>query len=203
MNFYKYVFASFAKRLENLWDGLLGDEKKRLLGKAKGIVLEIGIGTGINLKYYKKGINLIGLEPNPSMYKYLRENAKDNEQKVKIVNGFAEKIPLDDNSVDVVVSTHVLCSVKDVKKVLSEIKRVLKPTGEFIFIEHVASNNKLFRLFQNLVNPIWAFFIDGCQANRDLEESIRSTFENTRVKRKYIKAPTRIIAPHIFGSVRK
>lgn len=203
MKLYKYLFANFAKRLEGLWNRLLGAEKRKLLGQAEGTVLEIGIGTGLNLKYYKKGIELIGLEPNRSMQKYLKSAARDNEVNVKIITGFAEQIPNADNSIDTVVSTHVLCSVNNVESVLSEIKRVLKPNGKFIFIEHVGAKNKLFKFFQNFVNPVWAFFIDGCQVNRDLEASIRSKFRKVEVKRKYVRVPSRIIAPHIVGTARK
>ena len=152
MTLYKYIFAGLVKRVENLWNRLLGVEKRNLLRKAKGRVLEIGVGTGVNAKYYRKGINFIGLEPNPSMYKYLRKNTRANGLKVKIVTGFAEKIPLANNCVDTVVSTHVLCSVNNVDRVLSEIKRVLKHGGKFIFIEHVGAKNRLLRFVQNFLS---------------------------------------------------
>jgi len=203
MTLYKYIFAGLVKRVENLWNRLLGVEKRNLLRKAKGRVLEIGVGTGVNAKYYRKGINFIGLEPNPSMYKYLRKNTRANGLKVKIVTGFAEKIPLANNCVDTVVSTHVLCSVNNVDRVLSEIKRVLKHGGKFIFIEHVGAKNRLLRFVQNFANPVWAFLMDGCQVNRDLEESIRSKFKKVYVKRKYVRVPSRIIAPHILGIAKK
>lgn len=201
--YYKRLFARLAKSLEHRWDVLLGSEKKALLTDLKGVVLEIGVGTGANLKYYKKGIRLIGLEPNPAMNTYLEKNAEEIGIKVKIIEGVAENIPLEKSSVDSVVSTHVLCSVKDVEKAISEIKRVLKRNGTFVFIEHVGAKNRLYRAFQNVVNHIWAFFLDGCQADRDLEDSLRVKFKEISVKRKYVKAPTRIIAPHIFGIARK
>jgi len=102
-------------------------------------VLEIGPGAGPNLAYFSPHIRWVGIEPNPFMHPYLRRQAERLNRTVEIRDASAERVPLQDNSVDAVVSTLVLCSVKDVSGALQEILRVLRPGGRFVFIEHVAA----------------------------------------------------------------
>src|SRR5439155_26769491 len=130
--------------------------KRALLGTLHGTVLEIGPGTGANLPYYPPDIQWVGVEPNPYMHPYLQKEAGRRGLRADLRTGVAERLPLPDESVDAVVSTLALCSVADLPQVLREVRRVLRPGGRFIFIEHVASppGTRLRRL-QNLVRPVW------------------------------------------------
>jgi len=113
-------FLAFVlSKSENIEDKIYGEKKRKLISDLKGTILEIGAGTGTNLKYYPSDTKIILLEPNPIMQKHIKKNVHLLQTKVKIIKGIAEKIPLKDESVDFVVSTLVLCSVNNVDKVLS------------------------------------------------------------------------------------
>ncbi len=180
------------------------DERKRKLFSAlSGRVLEIGPGTGANLEYYPENISLIGLEPNPFMQNYLKERAEELYQKIEIITGTAENIPLTDESVDFVVSTLVLCSVDDIYEALAEIKRVLKPGGRFLFMEHVAAPRKnLLRNTQHLIEPLWKRMADGCHPDRETWKAIESTgFKNVEIEHFRLSLP--VVSPHIIGTAVK
>lgn len=153
----------------------LTDERKRsLISGLTGRVLEIGPGTGANLEYYPEELLLTGLEPNPHMQQYLREKAGRLGRQIDIITGAAEEIPLEDESMDGVVSTLVLCSVTDVQQALHEIKRVLKPGGTFLFIEHVAAPKHTFlRRIQRWIKPLWRRMADGCKPERETWKAIK------------------------------
>ena len=138
----------------------LMDWRKKLLTHAKGIVLEVGAGTGANLAYYPDSITeLIISEPDEFMRKRLIQKLENyNFNKSTIKDFGMEDINLADNSLDCVVSTLVCCSVKCPQKSLEQVYRVLKPGGKLLFMEHVAAENNPNRLkWQNRINPIWKF----------------------------------------------
>lgn len=167
--FSQKFMAWLLSRAENLEEETYRKEKRSLLKiKPNSTVLEIGPGAGVNLRYYPKSIKWIGIEPNPEMNKHIETKAKELGSKIELINCDAENIPIKDNSIDYVVSTLVLCSAKNPSKVVKEIKRVLKPKGVFLFIEHVADRRGTFRrYFQDLApHTPWKFFSDGCHPNR-------------------------------------
>ncbi len=168
-----------------------------------GSVLEIGPGTGANLKYYPKNISLIGLEPNPFMQDYLKEKAEELHHDIEIVTGTAEGIPLADESVDAVVSTLVLCSVDSLGDSLSEIKRVLKPNGKFLFIEHVAAPEHTFlKNVQRFVKPFWKRAAGGCHPDRKTGEAIKKAgFYDVEIEHFRLSIP--VVGPHIMGKAVK
>lgn len=130
--------------------------------------MEVGAGTGLNAKYFQKSHSLILSEPNA----FLREIARTKAEDVRSFS--AERIVLGDSSVDTIVSTLVLCSVKRIDVVLTEFARVLRPGGAYIFIEHVGSPlGTLSRFFQDLASPFCRLFDGGCRPNRDIESAIR------------------------------
>lgn len=161
-------FAWVTHKTTNSRNERLDTHKRQLLGSVSGTVLEIGPGTGANLDYYPHGIHWIGVEPNPAMHTYLRDKAAQSGLSAELRLGQAERLDAPDSSVDVVVSTLVLCSVGSLAGSLGEVRRVLKPGGRFIFIEHVAApQGSTLRTVQNVINPLWHVVADGCNLNRE------------------------------------
>lgn len=178
----------------------LAQLRQTLVGNLQGCVVEIGAGTGANFSYYPQGVRWIGVEPNPFMHEYLRREAqRQNMTLDRLETAGAEAIPVADASADAVVSTHVLCSVDDPNRVLSEIHRILKPGGRFVFLEHVAAHPETWtRRFQNGLNPLWKRLFDGCQVNRTTGEAIaRSGFADVQFQRFELTLP--IVSPHVAG----
>ncbi|HKL19788.1 MAG TPA: class I SAM-dependent methyltransferase [Halalkalibaculum sp.] len=177
--------------------------KEELFSGLSGSILEIGAGTGANLDYYPQELDLWMLEPSPYMRNYLQEKAKEADQNIHMISGFAENMPFPAEKFDAVVATLVLCSVEDVEESLSEIYRVLKPGGRFYFIEHVAAReNSWLRTLQNWITPLWKVIADGCHPNRNTAEWIRrSGFTDVQIERTRVNIP--VVGPHIIGSAVK
>jgi SAM-dependent methyltransferase len=176
------------------------DLKQALLGQISGTVLEIGAGAGANFSYYPKNINWLGIEPNNFMFNHLEKEAqKQNIKSIKLTQGYAENLPFEDDSMDTVVSTHVLCSVKNVEESLREIYRVLKPNSQFIFLEHIGANHgTITRNLQTLIEPIWKRIFDNCHIQREPEKLLKTIgFRN--IEYSYFDLPFPIVSPHVAG----
>ena len=173
-------YNGLSKRLFAAWYDLLnaGVENRVIpyrrltAGLANGIGLESGGGTGANLQFYPPGADLTFVEPNPHMAVRLQRNAEKLGRSVTVVPGFGETLPFEDASFDTAVTTLVLCMVSDVGSVVSEVRRVLRPGGRFLFYEHVVSTQKRLSIWQGVFNPIWKFATTGCNLNRDLSGEI-------------------------------
>ena len=186
--FGKRIHAWTLAHLNARYERLVAERKRGLFAGLEGNVLEIGPGTGPNLAYYPPGIRWLGVEPNPFMVSYLRTAAERAGLQVDLRPGTAERLPTEDSSMDVVVSTLVLCSVSDPGSVLREIRRVLKPGGRFLFIEHVAAPpGTRLRRVQKAIRPVWTFLTDGCHPDRETGASIEQAsfgqvrYENFRL----------------------
>lgn len=169
MNFYnKHIlpnFLDFSMRNKDM-------QKLRpsVVEKASGTVLEIGFGSGLNIPYYKNITKLYALEPNKKLYSLGKNRIAEAKFPTEYLPASAEKIPLEDSSIDCVVSTWTLCSISNPEIALQEIKRVLKTGGKFIFIEHGKSpNNFLFKL-QYLLTPVYKKLSGGCHLNREIDK---------------------------------
>lgn len=141
--------------------------RKRIVGQVSGSVLELGAGTGLNLDHYPAGLErLVLVEPDVHKAKILAEKAQRKGIKAEIVRAPGEMLPFEDDSFDTVVETLVLCTVADPEATAAEIRRVLKPGGQFLFMEHVRSEKpRLGRLQDRLEKP-WMKLADGCHCNR-------------------------------------
>lgn len=152
---------------------LLGPLRQRLAGQATGRVLEIGAGTGANFPYYAAAESVIAIEPDPFMLKRARQRARGLERTTQLVAAQAEALPFREASFDTAVVTLVLCSVSDVDQSVAETRRVLKPSGTLLFIEHVRAEGWLGQV-QDLLAPLWIGLGAGCHPNRCTDERIRA-----------------------------
>jgi ubiquinone/menaquinone biosynthesis C-methylase UbiE len=167
----------------------LAPYRQRAVSQAEGRVLEIGAGSGLNLPFYTVGVTeILGLEPHPK----LRDLARGRQCGAlwTTVEGSAEAIPLDDASVDTVVSTWTLCSIPGVAQALAEARRVLKPGGKLLFVEHGLAPDAGVRRWQHGLTPVWQRLAGGCRVNRPIPELVRQAgFEITRLQTGYMQGP--------------
>ncbi len=197
----KKLFAWLLKKGDLYSQKLYGPYKKKLFLEVKGLVVEIGPGTGVNFQYLPPGINWVGIEPNEAFHEGLYETAKKLQINSVILKGVASEIPLPGDSADVLISTLVLCSVKFPKEALAEAKRVLKPGGKLIFIEHVAAPERTFlRRAQNIFNPLNRIIADGCNCNRETWTYLQEAgFEKLELSHHVMQGTLKLHSPHIMG----
>ncbi|MCG8352125.1 MAG: class I SAM-dependent methyltransferase [Chloroflexales bacterium] len=196
---YQRLYAKFMERNAVHYEPLVAGRKRVLFAALHGNVLEIGPGAGPNMQYYPRDIHWIGVEPNPYMHPYLRWFADRRGLEAEIHQCTADKMELPAASVDAVVSTLVLCSAPQQRRTLNEIVRVLKPGGQFIFVEHVAApRGTRMRLLQNLIQPVWTIVADGCCPNRETWATIEQAGFG-RVQIEHFSLPFGPFGPHIAG----
>lgn len=185
----------------------LQDWRKTLLQDLSGDVIELGCGTGANLAFYPETVNrLVLAEPSPHMRRQLAlKLAAYSHLSVSVLDCAAESIPVPDGTFDAVVSTLLLCSVKNPQQALSEIHRVLRPQGKLLFIEHVAASNRPERLkWQRRIEPFWKMLQCGCHLTRDTEENIlQAGFAWHKITRQSIRGVPAIARPGIWGEAVK
>ncbi len=153
----------------------MGKQRALALEGVSGDVLEIGLGTGANLPYYGERVrSLTAVEPSAGMRARAERRAKEAGRTLRLTQHSGGQLPFEDARFDAVVITLVLCTVEDVRAVLREVLRVLRPGGKFHFLEHVASPDPRVRKWQDRLNSIWKAVGCGCNLNRDTERAIRS-----------------------------
>lgn len=160
----------------------LRGQRARAAGPAVGRVLEIGVGTGLNLPYYDQADELVGVDPDPHMLRRAaRRVAEAARCPVELTEAGAESLPFDDDAFDTVVSTLSLCTIPDPEAAVREARRVLKDTGRFVFLEHVRSDRRALGALQDLATPLWRHVSGGCHWNRRSVETIEREFELERL----------------------
>lgn len=179
--------------------------KPGLLGALEGEVIELGPGSGVNLKHYRNDVRWTGVEPNVFLHERIRRRASGLGTPVRLSAGTAERLDFPDESVDAVVGTLVLCSVGDQARALAEILRVLKPGGRYVFIEHVAAPlGTRTRRVQETCTPILRRLPGGCSPNRETRRAIeRAGFGAVAVGRFEVPTSFGIALPHITGTATK
>lgn len=148
----------------------LSSLRMELLSSAKGKVLEIGAGTGLNFPHYSKELEVVATDPDESMLKKARKRIRNQHIKVELAD--AQNLPFKDNEFDTVVATLVFCSIPNPDQALAEVYRVLKSGGDFLLLEHVRRNTPLLGKVQDGLTPIWKKIAGGCHLNRDPSSSI-------------------------------
>jgi ubiquinone/menaquinone biosynthesis C-methylase UbiE len=158
-------------------------------------VLEIGFGTGINIKYYPENVKkIIGVDVNGGMLKQFDKKSGNGKIEIELLHRSGETLPFHDNSINAAISTYTLCSIKNVTSSLSEIFRVLKPCGKYYFLEHGLADNPKTQKWQNRLNPIQNIWAGGCNLNRDIKSLIiNSGFKISELKNYYMKRDPKIV----------
>jgi ubiquinone/menaquinone biosynthesis C-methylase UbiE len=150
--------------------------RRRVIGAAEGRVLEVGIGSGLNLPFYGPSVaSVIGLEPSPELLRMARSRATAASVPVALLEASAEAVPLDDASIDTVVTTWTLCTIPDASAALAELKRVLRPGGALLFVEHGRAPEPGVARWQDRLDPFWRRLAGGCHLNRKIDDLISSS----------------------------
>jgi SAM-dependent methyltransferase len=164
--------------------------RQRLVPAAQGRVLEIGSGSGLNVPFYSERANrVLGLDSSGTLLSWARESASERHG-VMWLQASAEAIPLDDASVDTVLTTWTLCSIPHVAGALKEVRRVLRPSGELLFVEHGRAPDINVSRWQDRLTPLWKHVAGGCHLNRPIDRLIEvSGFHIEQLATGYMKGP--------------
>jgi len=188
-----------------LWAGELAGMRSRrrtLLALARGRTLELGSGTGLNVPHYPADLEeLILAEPAAAMRRRLRKALRRSDRSATIIDATGERLPVDDGSVDTVVATLVLCTVDRPGVVLDEIKRVLRPGGRLLFLEHVRADSAWLAAWQDRLERPWRRFAEGCRCNRETVALIEAAgFSVEHRSNGRWRAMPAIVRPIVLGS---
>ena len=179
----------------------LAARRRALVQQASGRVLEIGAGTGLNLRHYADDAELVLSEPDAAMADRLRRRVAERRRPATVVLAPAEALPFADGEFDTVVSTLVLCTVPDQAAALREIRRVLRPGGQLLFMEHIRSESPRWARWQDRLNTPWRAFAEGCNCNRPTLDALDAGPLALRdVERGVIPAMVPLIRPLATGS---
>jgi ubiquinone/menaquinone biosynthesis C-methylase UbiE len=162
--------------------------RSRMVPSAEGRVLEVGIGSGLNLPFYTDRVGqVIGIDPSPKLLAIATAAASCIKVPVELVEGSAEAVPMDSASVDMVLTTWTLCSIPNAQKALSDLRRVLKPGGRLLFVEHGRAPDQFVQWWQDRLTPIWRHVAGGCHLNRPIGEMIEGAgFVIERLQMNYL-----------------
>jgi ubiquinone/menaquinone biosynthesis C-methylase UbiE len=182
----------------------MGELRHALLARATGTVVEIGAGTGLNFQHYPASVTeVVATEPDPNMLRRAREAARSSPANVRVERALAEELPCEDGSVDTAVATLVFCTVPDQAAAFAEIRRVLKPDGSLLFLEHVRSDDPRLARWQDRVQPVWSALGAGCHPNRDTPAAIeRAGFSFQELVRFPFTPNVIVDKPHARGVAR-
>jgi ubiquinone/menaquinone biosynthesis C-methylase UbiE len=195
------VFAwTYDRQLAKVEEAGLRETREALLAGASGRVLEVGGGTGANLPHYRPGVSLTITEPEPAMLRRLERRVHEEAPETTVVKAAAEDLPFDDDSFDVAVSTLVLCGVANQPRALSELRRVLRPGGRLIFIEHVRSEEPGLARWQDRLNG-FNRLVACCDCNRRTLDAINAAgFDVTEVEHTSLEKVPPFVRPLIVGA---
>jgi len=148
--------------------------RNRVVSGATGQVLEIGIGSGLNLPFYSKSVKqIVGIDPSSKLRGMAHEATTQSSLPVELMEGTAEAIPIGNANMDTVVTTSTMCSIPNLNQALEEIRRVLRPGGRLLFVEHGLSPEPRVGWWQDRLTPVWTHLSGGCHLNRAIEEVIK------------------------------
>ena len=183
----------------------MGYQRQKIVPSAEGAVLEVGIGSGLNLPFYDKSkIDKIwGLDPSEELNKMAAQVASEEGLEVDFIISGAEDIPLLDNEVDTILITYTMCTIPEVKRANEEMKRVLKPEGRMIFCEHGKAPDKNVFKWQKRINPIWKKIAGGCSLHRNIPELIEASgFKLEKLDTMYLPSTPKFAGYNYWGSAK-
>lgn len=201
MSLYGRVFAAgYDRAFDAVERAGLSDMRATLLAGARGRTLELGAGTGLNMRHYAAGAALVLTEPEEPMARRLERRVRELGSGAGVVRASADRLPFADGSFDTVVCTLVLCTVPDQRAALAEIRRVLRDDGGLLVLEHVRARGPRLTRWQDLVQPLWGHIGHGCHCNRDTLAGIRAAgFNVDQIARSVLPKAPAIIRPLIVG----
>jgi ubiquinone/menaquinone biosynthesis C-methylase UbiE len=164
-------------------------QREMIVPLARGRVLEVGIGTGLNLPYYDNNNveKIWGLDPALEMHRRAAERVARSGLEVELIGLSGERVPMDEDTFDTVVVTYTLCSIPDVMQALREMRRVLKPGGQLVFCEHGRAPDAVMSRWQDRLTPMWRHFAGGCHLNRPIPDLIRQAgFKPRHIDSRYL-----------------
>ena len=177
-------------------------QRKKVVPLAEGKVLEVGIGSGLNLPFYDKSKidELWGLDPSEELSEMARKVADSEQMEVNFISSGAEEISLPDDHFDSVLITYTMCTIPEVRRANGEIRRVLKNGGKMIFCEHGEAPDENIRKWQKRINPIWGKFAGGCNINRKIPSLIEdSGFDIIELEEMYLPSTPKIAGYNYWG----
>ena len=177
-------------------------QREKVVPLAEGEVLEIGLGSGLNIPYYdtSKVRKVWGLEPSEGMRTLAKKKLAESTLELEMIDLPGEEIPLESNSVDTVVITYTLCSIPDAERALRGVRRVLRPGGRLLFCEHGLAPDQRVRRWQHRLNPAWRRLAGGCNIDRDIPGLLQSSgFRIVVDERMYIPG-VRVLSYNYWGS---
>lgn len=165
--------------------------RARAAEQANGHVLEIGIGSGLNLPYFGSGVTrIVGLDPSPKLLAFAREAGFRMAIPLELVQGSAEVMPIESRSIDTVVTTWTMCSIPNLDGALAEVRRVLRPGGKLLFVEHGRAPDPSVQWWQDQLTPAWRRMSGGCHLNRAIEDVVCSAgFRIDGLAKGYMRGP--------------
>lgn len=165
--------------------------RREVVAAASGRVLEVGVGSGLNFPLYDKRVEIVfGIDPSPRLLAIARQRAAAAGVRAQLLQGSASAIPLADGAVETVVMTWTLCSIADPSAALREMRRVLKPQGQLLFVEHGLSPLPGIERWQHRLTPVWRHVAGGCHLDRKMDDLIRSAgFNILRLRTEYASGP--------------
>ncbi|MDB9973283.1 class I SAM-dependent methyltransferase [Gammaproteobacteria bacterium] len=181
-------------------------QRQKVVPLAKGKVLDIGIGSGLNIPFYNsdKIDQVIGIDPSHELIELAKELANDSKASIELVIGSAESIPYPDNFFDTVLVTYTMCTIPNVSIANKEIWRVLKDDGRLIFCEHGLAPDKKISKWQNRIDPFWGKIAGGCHLNRDIQKLITDAgFSFESLDKMYIPSTPKFAGYNYWGIGKK
>ncbi len=165
--------------------------RSRLVPEARGVVLEVGIGSGLNLPFYGAQVERVyGIDPSENLLRMARKRARSVRFPVEFFARPGETIPIEDHFVDTVVTTFTLCTIADPVAALREMRRVLNPSGRLLFAEHGFAPDPSVQRWQHRCNPLWSRIAGGCNLDRKMDQLIRSAgFDIVKLTVEYAEGP--------------
>ena len=181
-------------------------QRDKIVPLAEGVVLDIGIGSGLNIPFYNKTKikQLYGLDPSKELLDIAKTVAKKENLEIEFLECGAESIPLPDKSIDTVLITYTMCTIPDVALSNSEIIRVLKDDGKLLFCEHGLAPDKNIAKWQKRINPLWSKIAGGCNLNRDIPNLISSSgFKISNMEEMYLPSTPKFAGYNYWGVAKK